>query len=153
MKKTTLALLMTVFTASTLFSTVTQAEGPPGQQWHQQGGRDGHGGSGRGPDRGHDDRGGYQAHDDRGHGDRGRGPGPDRYESRDRFAWQGHDFRRGHPLPPHFRYDDYRVDNWHERGLREPPRGEHWAYIDGNYVLIAAATGVITSILLNGAFR
>ncbi|MBP2170234.1 Ni/Co efflux regulator RcnB [Erwinia toletana] len=148
MKKTTLALLMTVFTASTLFSTVTQAEGPPGQQWHQQGGHDGrggpegHDGPGRGPDHGRDDR----------HDDRGRGP-DHHYESRDRFAWQGHDFRRGQPMPPHFRGDDYRVSDWHQRGLREPPRGEHWAYIDGNYVLIAAATGVITSILLNNAFH
>ncbi|MCU5774058.1 RcnB family protein [Erwiniaceae bacterium BAC15a-03b] len=148
MKKTTLALLITVFSASTLFSTVTQAEGPPGQQWHQQGGHDGrggpegHGGPGRGPDHGRDDR----------HDDRGRGP-DHHYESRDRFAWQGHDFRRGQPMPPHFRGDDYRVSDWHQRGLREPPRGEHWAYIDGNYVLIAAATGVITSILLNNAFH
>lgn len=142
MKKTTLALLMTVFTASTLFSTVTQAEGPPGQQWHQQGGHDGHGG----PDHGHD------GHGDRGHDDRGRGS--DRhYESRDRFAWQGHDFHRGERMPSRFRGDDYRVSNWHERGLREPPRGEHWAYIDGNYVLIAAATGIITTILLNNAFH
>jgi Ni/Co efflux regulator RcnB len=155
MKKTTLALLMTVFTASTLFSTVSQADGPPGQPWHQQGGHDGHGGPdghgggpGRGPDRGHDDR-GHDNHD-RGHDNRG----PDRhYESRDRFAWQGHDFRRGDRLPPHYRYDDYRVNDWHERGLREPPRGENWAYIDGNYVLIAAATGVITSFLLNNAFH
>ena len=147
MKKTTLALLMTVFTASTLFSPLSQAEGPPGQQWHQQGGHGGHGGPGRGPDHGHDGRGDYHGHDDRGRG-------PDRhYESRDRFAWQGHDFRRGERMPPRFRGDDYRVSNWHERGLREPPRGEHWAYIDGNYVLIAAATGIITSILLNNAFN
>lgn len=149
MKKTTLALLMTVFTASTLFSTVSQADGPPGQPWHQQGGHGG--GPGRGSDRGHDDRGhDNHGHDNRGHDNRG----PDHhYESRDRFAWQGHDFRRGDRLPPHYRYDDYRVNDWHERGLREPPRGENWAYIDGNYVLIAAATGVITSILLNNAFH
>lgn len=153
MKKTTLALLMTVFTASALFSAATQAEGPPGQQWHQ--GHDGHGGndSHGGPGRDHDH---YHGHEDRGdhHDHDYRGRGPDRhYESRDRFAWQGYDFRRGERMPPRFRGDDYRVSNWHERGLHEPPRGEHWAYIDGNYVLIAAATGVITSILLNNAFH
>lgn len=148
MKKTTLALLITVLSASTLFSTVTQAEGPPGQQWHQQGGHDGQGSpeghhsQGRGPDHGQDNR----------HDDHGRGP-DHHFESRDRFAWQGHDFRRGQPMPAHFRGDDYRINDWHQRGLREPPRGEHWAYIDGNYVLIAAATGVITSILLNSAFH
>lgn len=32
-----------------------------------------------------------------------------------------------------------------------PPEGHHWSYIDGNYVLIAAATGIITSILVSGA--
>lgn len=144
MKKTTLALLMTVFTASTLLSTVTRADGPPGQPWHQH---DGHGDNdGRGgQDRGHGDRGDRQRHDNH---------GPNRhFEERDRFAWHGHDFRRGRPLPPDFRGDNYRVNDWHARGLREPPRGQHWAYIDGNYVLIAAATGIITAILLNGAYQ
>jgi len=37
--------------------------------------------------------------------------------------------------------------------LREPPEGQHWADIDGNYVLIAAATGIITSLILNNAFH
>ncbi|WP_380184314.1 RcnB family protein [Kalamiella sp. sgz302252] len=153
MKKTTLTLLITLFSASTLFSGVTQAEGPPGQEWHHQGGHDGRGGPGDhgGPGHGGPDRG-----PDRGHGDfRGHeGHGPDRhFEERDRFAWQGHEFHRGQPLPPRFRGHDYRVDDWRDRGLHEPPRGERWAYIDGNYVLIAAATGVITSILLNNAFH
>ncbi|MCX8957084.1 RcnB family protein [Erwinia psidii] len=156
MKKTTLALLMTVFTASTLFSTVTRADGPTVQQWHQQGGHDGHGdndGHG-GPGRGHDDRGSDGRGDHHRDDNHGRDHGPRRhFEERDRFAWHGHDFRRGRPLPPDFRGDNYRVYDWHQRGLREPPRGQHWAYIDGNYVLIAAATGVITAILLNGAYQ
>ena len=143
MKKTTLTLMISLFTASSLFSTLSHAEGPgngPDQQWHQDRGRDN-----RGDDRrGGGDHDNYRGHDDRGHGDRGRG-GPD---ERDHFAWNGHDFRRGHPAPERFRGDDYRVDDWHDRGLDEPPRGEHWAYVDGNYVLIAAATGVITSIIL-----
>ena len=37
------------------------------------------------------------------------------------------------------------------RSLPPPPEGHHWSYIDGNYVLIAAATGIITSILVSGA--
>lgn len=53
------------------------------------------------------------------------------------------------PPPPRFRGDDYRVYDWHARGLQAPPPGEHWAYIDGNYVLIAAATGIITSIIMS----
>lgn len=131
MKKTTLTLLISLFTASTLFSTLCFADGPgrgPDPQWQQDRGQDHRGHADR-----HDDR------DDRRHG------GP---QERDHFAWNGHDFRRGHPAPERFRGDDYRVDDWRDRGLYEPPHGAHWAYVDGNYVLIAAATGVITAILL-----
>jgi Ni/Co efflux regulator RcnB len=46
--------------------------------------------------------------------------------------------------------NDYRVRDWNDRGLPPPPQGQHWSYINGNYVLIAAATGIITSILVNG---
>ncbi|ARF49276.1 hypothetical protein DSJ_07935 [Pantoea stewartii subsp. stewartii DC283] len=71
----------------------------------------------------------------------------------DRFAWEGHEFRRGRPVPREYCGDRYRIDDWRERGLREPPEGQHWADIDGNYVLIAAATGIITSLILNNAFH
>lgn len=173
MKKTTLALVISIFTAGTLFSSLSQAEGPgngPDRQWQQQGGHDNRGNGG-----GHDarsDRGGQDRHDARNvrggpdrHDARNDRGGPDRHDARndrgpspqfhrverDHFAWSGHDFRRGHPMPPRFRGDDYRVNDWRDRGLYEPPRGAHWAYVDGNYVLIAAATGIITAILLNGA--
>ncbi|MBT0728508.1 RcnB family protein [Rosenbergiella australiborealis] len=66
------------------------------------------------------------------------------------FAYQGHNFDRGRPVPEDFRGPDYRVDDWHDRGLPSPPPGQHWAYIDGNYLLVAATTGIITSIILNG---
>ncbi|MEM6160073.1 RcnB family protein [Erwinia sp. P6884] len=137
MKKMTLALLITVITAGSAFSTLARADGPRGQQWHQQG-RD------RDSDRHH----AAAHHNDNSHRDE-----HGHYQQRDRFAWQGYHFRRGQPLPAHFRERDYRVNNWHERGLHRPSRGEHWAYIDGNYVLIAAATGVITSILLNNVMQ
>lgn len=55
------------------------------------------------------------------------------------------------PAPAPFRGDEYRVRDWSDRGLPPPPEGHHWSYIDGNYVLIAAATGIITSILVSGA--
>ena len=169
MKKTTLALVISVFTASTLFSSLSQADGPgngPDRQW-KQGGHDnrgnggGHDNRGNGGDRNNRGNGGGQDHrearNERGGPDRhdarnDRGPGPQWHRvERDHFAWSGHDFRRGHPMPPRFRGDDYRVNDWRDRGLYEPPRGAHWAYVDGNYVLIAAATGIITAILLNGA--
>jgi len=142
MKKTMLAFVITLFSASVCLSTQSYADGRDGgpqdqQQWHRQGGQD------RGD---HRDQGGPGRQD--GHGDRGPRGGP-RGGERDHFAWEGHDFRRGHPAPRRFRGDEYRVHDWRGHGLREPPRGEYWAYVDGNYVLIAVATGIITSIILD----
>ena len=134
MKKTTLALIFAAFTASTLFSSASYAD-PPGHHGHPGG----------------------PAHHNNGHFHPPRGPqhhgNPHHYKSYDHFAWKGHDFRRGHPLPPHFRARDYRIDDWHHRGLHRPPRGSYWSYIDGHYVLIAAATGVVTSIILNSVLN
>ncbi|WP_241650099.1 RcnB family protein [Rosenbergiella collisarenosi] len=92
-----------------------------------------------GPGRGPDD------HDDRGpaHGEYRRDDAPRH------FSYRGHDFDRGRPVPETFRGPDYRIDDWRDRGLPSPPHGQHWAYIDGNYLLVAATTGIITSIILN----
>jgi len=153
MKKTTLRVIATFIACSSLISTVSWADGPGdhhGQQWQQHDG-----------DR-HDDRGrGPQGHGPQGHGPE-RAPGHDRFAGgprdnhrgdRDHFAWNGHDFRRGHPMPQEYRGSHYRVDDWRARRLPEPPRGEYWSYIDGNYVLIAAATGIITSLIFSNAFN
>ncbi|MBS0362994.1 MAG: RcnB family protein [Proteobacteria bacterium] len=64
-------------------------------------------------------------------------------------GWVRHDeWRRGHRM----RHDDWargqRVD-WHAHHLRRPPRGYEWREVDGNYVLAAAATGLIASIIAN----
>jgi Ni/Co efflux regulator RcnB len=48
------------------------------------------------------------------------------------------DWRRGQQV-------DYRSHH-----LRAPPRGYEWREVDGNYVLAAAATGIIASVILNG---
>lgn len=40
-----------------------------------------------------------------------------------------------------------RVD-YRERHLRAPPNGYEWRQVDGNYVLAAAATGVIASVIV-----
>ena len=40
-----------------------------------------------------------------------------------------------------------RVD-YRARHLSRPPRGYEWRQVDGNYVLAAAATGLIASIIL-----
>lgn len=41
-----------------------------------------------------------------------------------------------------------RVD-WRRHHFRRPPPGYEWRYVDGNYVLAAAATGLIASIIAN----
>lgn len=110
-----------------------------------------------GPDHdGHAPQGGPDAHHQGDHDQRG--PDRDGHDKRDlarheqdHFAWRGNDFRKGHPAPAPFRGDEYRVRDWSDRGLPPPPEGHHWSYIDGNCVLIAAATGIITSILVSGA--
>lgn len=57
------------------------------------------------------------------------------------------DFHRGRPLPEKYRGKSYQVTDWHKRGLKAPPAGHRWQNVNGNYVLIAVATGVITSII------
>lgn len=142
---------------SCALTSVSWADGPGGnnrgqqQVWQQDAGRGG-------PDGNRQQ--GPQANNHQGNGDN-RGPAhgdkelqgnphQERHE-RDHFAWNGHDFRKGQPAPERYRGNDYRINDWNDRGLPAPPRGQHWSYIDGNYVLIAAATGIITSILINGA--
>lgn len=72
------------------------------------------------------------------------------------------DHHRGPPPPPRYahhhwerghRYDGrvIVVDRWHDyRGLREPPRGYHWVRDDddGQFLLVAVATGIIADIVL-----
>jgi Ni/Co efflux regulator RcnB len=48
------------------------------------------------------------------------------------------DWGRGEPV-------DYRSHH-----LRAPPRGYEWRQVDGNYVLAAAATGLIASLIVAG---
>lgn len=57
----------------------------------------------------------------------------------------------GTPLPPGYRGEAYVVNDWQGRGLYEPPQGYAWRYVDGQYVLVAVATGIIAAAFL-GAF-
>lgn len=51
----------------------------------------------------------------------------------------------------HISHDDWnrgeKVDYRHYH-LQEPPRGYEWRQVDGNYVLAAAATGVIATAIV-----
>jgi Ni/Co efflux regulator RcnB len=78
-----------------------------------------------------------RGHSDRDHADRGRGAGPD------------HNFYRGGRLPTQYRSHQYVVNDWRGHHLSAPPRGYQWVQTGGDYVLVAIATGIIASILLN----
>jgi Ni/Co efflux regulator RcnB len=80
----------------------------------------------------------------------------DRYDS-PRGGYQAHDrhpsgrqhFRRGAYLEPQYRGHGYVVSDWRSRRLSAPPRGAHWVQANGDYALVAIATGLITQVLLN----
>lgn len=61
--------------------------------------------------------------------------------------WHGA-WRRGAYVPPPYRH--FYVDDWGYYGLRPPPPGYRWVYADGNFVLMALATGLIADVILNG---
>lgn len=112
--------------------------GPPqgqNQQWNRGG-----------PDRGGPDRGGYN----RGPGGPG-GPGGRGFDQHagERGAGPDHRFYRGGRLPAEYRSRQYVVDDWRGHRLSAPPRGYHWVQTGGDYVLVAIATGVIASLILN----
>jgi len=77
--------------------------------------------------------------------------GPDRREAHDRGRGAGpeHSFYRGGRLPPQYRERRYVVDDWRGHHLNRPPSGYHWVQAGSDYVLVAIATGIIASILLN----
>ena len=41
--------------------------------------------------------------------------------------------------------------DYHAHHLKAPPRGYEWREVDGNYVLAAAATGIIASVIAASA--
>ena len=56
------------------------------------------------------------------------------------------DWKRGHRLA-HDEWSRGRQVDWRQHHLRRPGRGQEWREVDGNYVLAAAATGLIVSAL------
>jgi len=105
-------------------------------------------GNGPGHDRGRDR--GPHGHDaPQGHGGP---PGRDDHHGRHDYGHDRaphHGWRKGgHIADNYYRDDRYWVRDWHSRHLPEPPRGHRWLQVDGDYVLAAVATGVITAIIL-----
>ena len=60
-----------------------------------------------------------------------------------RYNW-----RRGGYVPAYYR--SYYVQDPYYYGLRAPPPGHRWVYADGNFVLMAVASGLIADLVLNG---
>ena len=67
----------------------------------------------------------------------------------DNHGYQRHDdWKKGHRMAQEDWARGERVD-YRSHHLRHPPRGYEWRQVDGNYVLAAAATGLIASVIAN----
>jgi len=61
-----------------------------------------------------------------------------------------HRFYRGGYLPYEYRQRPYYVNNWNAYpSLYAPPYGHQWVNVDGEFLLVALATGLIANALLN----
>lgn len=62
---------------------------------------------------------------------------------------QRYRMQRGERLSQYYRGDHYVVSDWRARRLHAPQRGYHWVQAGNDYALVAIATGIIASVLLN----
>lgn len=65
-----------------------------------------------------------------------------RQDRRDARRW-----RQGERLPAEYRGGGYYVSDWRSHRLRPPPRGYRWVRHGDDYLLIAATTGLIASVI------
>lgn len=73
------------------------------------------------------------------------GPPPQEVYGRPGFALGFSDWHRGSYLPQY--YQSRVVDDYGRWGLRRPPYGYHWVRIGADYLLVAAATGLIFDVV------
>ncbi|WP_038205126.1 RcnB family protein [Xenophilus azovorans] len=66
-----------------------------------------------------------------------------------RGAGPQHRLHRGQRLPSEWRQRQHVVTDWRARHLAPPPRGQQWVQVGTDFALVAVATGLITSLLLN----
>ena len=71
------------------------------------------------------------------------------HDAHERGAGPDHAWHRGDRLPDSYRDRRYEVTDWRAHHLSAPPTGYHWVNVNGDFVLAAVATGVITDMLLN----
>jgi Ni/Co efflux regulator RcnB len=122
-----------------------------GQPDHRADQRDSRGHDSRGYDNRRYDNSGYDnrrydntAYDYRNYGYRDGG-----YRGHGRGVGPSHSWYRGDRMPYEYRTRHYVVDDWRGHHLYAPPRGYQWVQSGGDYLLVAVATGIIASILLN----
>lgn len=66
------------------------------------------------------------------------------------YQQPGHRFYRGSYLPPSYRSRAYYVNDWQRHpGLYAPAYGQQWVNVDGEFLLVALATGLIANALMN----
>lgn len=62
---------------------------------------------------------------------------------------RGPQLRRGGYLPYTYRQPAYVVRDWRAYHLHAPARGQQWVRVGTDFVLVAAATGLIASLVLS----
>ena len=142
MKRTLTAAAAAVLGLAGLSGAAAAQFGPGdhgGYDRHDQRGAD-RGGDHGGGDRGYCDREDGEHGGDRGYGDRGGGPRGAAYGYGRRRWSRGERIDRGE-------WGRYERVDWRRHHLRRPPPGYEWRYADGQYILAAAATGLIASII------
>ena len=77
----------------------------------------------------------------------GKGPHHGQAHNAHRGAGPDHNLRRGGKLPAHYRTKHYVVDDWRGHKLQRPARGQHWVQVGSDYLLVAAATGIIAQVI------
>jgi Ni/Co efflux regulator RcnB len=82
-----------------------------------------------------------------GHGDYGR---PPMQANGGQHAYGPREWRRGDRIPNDYRNRQYVVDDYRGYGLSRPQRGYQWIGVNGDYALVAIATGLIAQIVVNG---
>ncbi|MDM0036680.1 RcnB family protein [Variovorax sp. J22P271] len=74
-------------------------------------------------------------------------PGPARFDHR-AYPNPHAEWRRGGRVPNEYRGRQYVVNDWRGHRLQPPPRGYQWMGVGGDFVLAAAATGLIAQIVI-----
>ena len=68
-------------------------------------------------------------------------------QAQHRGAGPDHQWVKGSRMPQQYRSQHYVVNDWRSHGLQQPGRGQHWVQNGTDYLLVAAATGVIAQII------